>query len=289
MNDRLKQILELNLATLFISTSGVLGRTITVPVPLTVLIRCVIGIVFLWIILKLLKTDLKIDFFKHKWFFLFGGILITGHWVTYFYALQYSNVAIGMISLFTFPIITTFLEPLFFKVRISIFNLISSALVITGVVILVPEFSLGNEVTVGILFGILSALVYSIRNLLNKRYIKIYSGSAIMFYQLVISIVIMLPTLLIYPLEVSTDQMWLLLLLGLFTTALGHTLFLRSLSHFTASTASIIASLQPVYGIILGVILINETVEPAVYIGGSLILITVVAQSAKELLGNKSA
>ena len=42
-----------------------------------------------------------------------------GHWITYFYALKFSNVAIGMLSLYTFPVMTALLEPFFIKVKLD--------------------------------------------------------------------------------------------------------------------------------------------------------------------------
>ena len=71
----------------------------------------------------------------------------------------------------------------------------------------------------------------------------------------------------------------LLLILSLITTAFGHTLFLMALKHLTTSSASILASLQPVYAILLAVILIDEQLQVNVIIGGVLILTAVIFQN----------
>ena len=205
-----------------------------------------------------------------------------GHWVTYFISIQLSNVAIAMITLFTFPVITTLIEPLFFKTKISGVNLFTSLLVMFGIYWMVPAFDLGNTTTIGIMWGLLSAVLYSIRNLMNKRYVNVYPGTSIMFYQMIVAAVLLLPTVLIYPLGGSLDNLYYILTLGLITTAIGHTLFVRSLKHFSTSTASIINGMQPVYGILLAALFIGEQPSFKTMIGGVCILITVGIQSFVE-------
>mgnify|MGYP003321046939 CR=1 FL=1 len=72
---------------------------------------------------------------------------------------------------------------------------------------------------------------------------------------------------------------FLVLLLGIITTALGHTLFLNSFSHFRISTASIISSIQPLFGVLLGILFLNEIPGVKSIIGGVLILITILMES----------
>ncbi len=72
------------------------------------------------------------------------------------------------------------------------------------------------------------------------------------------------------------------LLLALLTTAIGHTLFLQSLKYFTASTASIISSIQPIFGIILAYFFLNEIPAWNTFWGGLLILSTVVIESIRS-------
>ena len=64
---------------------------------------------------------------------------MTTHWVTYFYALQWSNVAIGMLSLFTYPVITALLEPLILKTKFQKHHLILGFIVLIGVYFLAPD------------------------------------------------------------------------------------------------------------------------------------------------------
>ncbi len=278
MKNNLQPLFVLNFAALCISSSGVLGSLMTLPAALTILLRCFVAIFFLFLFSKLSRASLKIDYKNHKGYFFGSGALLAIHWVTYFYAIQLSGVAVAMISLFSYPVITTLLEPLFFKNRITLRNFLASIVVLLGLYFIVPDFDMANTRTTGALWGIFSALCYALRNLMNKNYVKIYSGSVIMFYQLWVAAILLSPVLFFFPLDIGWTNTAYLLTLGLITTALGHTLFVRSLQHFTASTASIITGIQPVYGILLAVIFTQEQVSLSTVIGGLLILLTVVVE-----------
>jgi len=73
-----------------------------------------------------------------------------------------------------------------------------------------------------------------------------------------------------------------LLLLAFLTTAIGHSLMLYSLKFFSASTASIISSLQPIFGIILAFYFLQETPTMRTFLGGSLILLTVIIEGVRS-------
>ena len=116
-NDHLKHISELLLATLFISTSGVLGKYIEMPPSILVWWRSSLAVIFLYAYCRFKKVNLKIHSKKDIFIFILGAIFMAAHWTTYFYALKLSNVALGMLSLYTFPVITALLEPLFIKTK----------------------------------------------------------------------------------------------------------------------------------------------------------------------------
>jgi drug/metabolite transporter (DMT)-like permease len=281
-NSHLKNISGLLLATLFISTSGVLGKYIAMPTEVIIWFRASLAMVFLYIFCRFKKIDLKIKSPKDYKPFLISGVLMAAHWITYFYALKLSNVALGILSLFTFPILITLLEPLFLKVKFNPIYILFGLMVLTGLYIITPEFNIESSQVKGILFGILSAFCYSIRILILKQHVANYNGTMLMFYQTVITTVLLLPVLFIMDLSALKSQFPYLLLLALLTTAVGHSLMLHSLKFFSASTASIISSLQPVFGIILAFIFLSETPTTNTFFGGSLILLTVVIESFRS-------
>jgi drug/metabolite transporter (DMT)-like permease len=76
-------------------------------------------------------------------------------------------------------------------------------------------------------------------------------------------------------------------LLALLTTAIGHTMFVKSLKYFSASTASIISSTLPVFGIIIAYYFLNEVPKLNTILGGTLIVSTVVIEGIRSK--NKSS
>ncbi|WP_343914789.1 DMT family transporter [Aquimarina litoralis] len=280
-NHHLRNILELNLAMLFISTSGALGRYIDMPVPVTIAFRAILAGIVLFLFCKWKKISFTIAS-KDRGTIILGGILMGLHWITYFYALKMSNVAIGMLSLFTYPVITSFLEPIVLKTKFQKMHLVLGALVLLGIYFLVPNFSLENSYAKAVGIGVVSAFCYALRNLLMKTKVSNYHGSMLMWYQLVIISMMLLPTLFVFDSSGITTQWPWTLVLAILTTAIGHTLFLFSLKRFSATTASIISSVQPVYGIIIGIIFLKEIPVLTTIIGGVLILTSVVIESVRS-------
>ena len=155
-------------------------------------------------------------------------------------------------------------------------------MVLTGIYILVPELDLNNSQLKGVLFGLFSALCYAIRILILKQHVANYNPTMLMFYQTVIITILLFPTLFFMDLSGLQSQFPFLLLLAFLTTAIGHSLMLQSLKFFTATTTTIISSLQPIFGIILAFIFLNEVPSIKTFTGGGLILLTVIMESVRS-------
>ena len=268
----------LNLSVLFISTSGVLGRWIALPPEVSIFWRSLIAIPLLVAILKLSKQSLR-PVFQWQPKLILAGLFMGVHWVTYFYALQWSNVAIGMLSLFTYPVITAFLEPLFYKTTFEKRHLFVGGLTLLGVYFLVPSFALAQTHGEALAIGIFSAFCYAMRNLLLKGAAQEQSGLQLMLFQVVIISLCFLPMMSFEKFEMSLSFWWALLFLALFTTVIGHSLFLHSLKYFTVTTASLMSSINPLYGILIAYIFLNEIPHWGVYIGGALIIFAVLFEN----------
>ena len=114
-NNYHKNLSNLILAALLISTSGVLGKYIAMPSEVIIWFRSAFAMLFLYGFCKYKKISIKVPNFKHHVPLIISSLFTAFHWITYFYALKLSNVALGMLSLYTFPVITTLLEPVFLK------------------------------------------------------------------------------------------------------------------------------------------------------------------------------
>jgi len=281
-NQHLKNILELNIAVLLISTSGILGRYISMPPPITIWFRCLLAALFLGLFIWYKKIDLKVTNKKDWKTILLSGLFFGIHWITYFYALQLSNVAIGMLSLFTYPVITALLEPIFFKTKLNNKHVFLGILVLIGIYFLTPEFNIKNNYTLGVIFGVISSVFYALRNILLKKKVANYNGSMLMFYQMLTVTLILWPAFFIFDANPIANDIPALVVLALVTTSIGHTLFVMSFKNFSISTASIMSSIQPIYGIIFGFLILSEIPAPKTLIGGFLILLTVVFESIQS-------
>jgi len=282
-NTNIQHILLLNFSMLCLSTSGALGRFINLPPPLIIWYRAFLALLFIGAFCWWKNYDFRFDVKEHGLTIFLSGVFLAGNFVCYFYALQWSNVAIGMLALFTFPAMTTLLEPLFFKTPFQIVHLLMAGMVLLGIYFLAPTFDIDNSLTQGLFMGLVAAFSWTIRNLILKRKITSFNSSILMFYQLFVCAVILLPVLFIFPTETVSTQLPYLIFLGLVTTAVGHTLFLSSLNHFSVSTASIMSSVQPIFGIIVAILFLGEIPSGRSLIGGSLILLTVVIESRRSL------
>ncbi|WP_179348597.1 DMT family transporter [Winogradskyella pacifica] len=284
MNEKshLNNLLLLIIATVCLSTSGPLGKFIEMPTPVIIWWRSILAVIILFFFCLFKGINLKIHNKKDRFTFFIAALLMGGHWVFYFYALKLSNVAIGMISLFTFPVIIALLEPLFSKVKLDPIHIVLGSMVLLGIYILAPDFDLESSQLQGILFGVLSAICYALRILMLKGHIATYNGTMLMFYQVVVLTIVLAPVLYFMDTSNITTQYPYVLLLAIVTTAIGHTMFVNSLKYFKASTASIIGSTQPIFGIIIAFFFLNELPSPNTFIGGSLILATVIIESIRS-------
>lgn len=266
---------------IFVSTSGALGRYIDLPVPMIIVARSILALLVLLLYCKWKGFSFKIDF-EDRWPIVLSGLFLGLHWLTYFYALKLSNVAIGMLSLFTYPILTSFLEPLLLKTKFQKIHLVLGFLVLAGIYFLVPSFDLSNSSTIAVGIGLLSALLYALRNILLKKRTANYNGSSLMCFQLFVIVILMSPAFFVYELNNLESQWPWVALLAVLTTAIGHTLFLNSFKHFSITTASILSSVQPVFGIIIAALFLNEIPTMMTILGGLLILSSVVIESVRS-------
>lgn len=281
-NQHTTHLLELLLGTLFISTSGVLGKFIDLPTPVIIWFRSALGAVFLYIFCRYRRFDITIKSKREFSTILLSAIFLGIHWITYFYALKFSNVALGMLSLFTFPVITALLEPLFIKTKLNLIHVFLGIIVLIGIYILSPDFDFESSQVKGILLGIFSAFCYALRNLILKQHVGQYSGTTLMMYQISVLSILLIPAMFTMDVGNISTQYPYVIILALITTAIGHSIFIHSLKYFSVSTASIINSIQPVLGIIMAFFFLNEIPTWNTFFGGSLILATVVIESMRS-------
>lgn len=215
------------------------------------------------------------------------GVLLALHWVTFFYSMQVANIAVGMISLYAYPVVTVFLEPWIKRTKLDWRDVVSGVLVLFGIYWLVPEFSIDNNMTQGVIWGVISALTFAVRNLLLSYWFSNQTAARSMSYQVLIVALLMTPVLLLSPHQPSTHDWWLLLCLGVFFTAFTHTLLGFALRYLKAKTVGLVACLQPVYAVGYEIAVLHTYPDWSTLFGGSIIMAAAIYESVRE--HNKAA
>ena len=205
------------------------------------------------------------------------GILLAAHWTCFFYSIQISSVAVGLVTFSSFPLFVTFLEPFFFNEHLKTEDIIAACAVFAGIVLIIPDFNFSHNMTKGVFYGIASGLTFALLALVNRRNARESDSIAIAFYQnLFACFFLIIPCILTKgPVPVFSDLPYLMIL-GLACTALAHTLFIKSLAFIKAQTAAVISGLEPVYGIVFAFLLLNEIPATRTLAGGAVIIGTTV-------------
>lgn len=272
MGTKKRSLLEIHIAVLLFGLAGLFAKWVAQPAIIIVLGRVVFASIFLAAVLLWRKENIRLRQRRDYLYFALMGVVLAIHWVTFFQAIQVSTVAIGLLTFSTFPVFVTFMEPYFFREKIRRIDVIVALVTFAGVALVIPSFELGNNMTQGAIWGVISGFTFAILSILNRKYVANYSSRVIAFYQDATAVLILLPFFFILQPNFTTQDIMLLVLLGVVFTGIAHTLFIGGLSHVKAQTASIIASLEPVYGIITAVIFLGEIPTLRVVVGGVIIL-----------------
>ncbi|MDH5786607.1 MAG: DMT family transporter [Chromatiales bacterium] len=272
-------LLSVHLAVLIFGLTALFSKLIALSALEITLIRSLFAMLTLALFIRWKGGSLRLKCRRDYAIALLLSALLASHWVTYFHAMQVSSVAVGVIALYTFPVITVFLEPIFHGERPHIRDIVSALAVLFGIYLLVPSFTLEDTVTQGVLWGVLSALLFALRNIIQGRHFSGYPARHALLYQAGFTILLLLPFGGSVIPEVTALQWGQLLLLGIFFTALPHTLFAHSLLHFKAKTTSLIACLQVVYATLFAALLLGELPSWSTVVGGLIVVAAAMYES----------
>ncbi|MCU7553280.1 DMT family transporter [Alteromonas sp. ASW11-19] len=266
-----RSLISLHLTVVLLGGTALFSRIIPLNATDITLGRSVFALLALLLFLGVSRTSLRLNSARDYKIAVTLGVLMAAHWVTYFAAMQYAGVSVGMIALFTFPVITVLIEPFFERIRLVWQDFLSAIAVLVGIYFIVPEVSLANDVTLGVIIGIISAILYAFRNLLHRQHFSHYSGAKAMAWQILVVCICVLPLASEALVSAPPSAWWLLLLLGSIFTALPHALIAACLTHLRAKTFSLIACMQPFYGVVLAVLLLGEQPGWRTLLGGILV------------------
>jgi len=271
-----KSLITLHFTVMLLGGTALFAKLINLSATDITFGRSFFATILLFVFVKVSGESFKLDKARDYAIGIGLGLIMAVHWVAYFAAMQYSSVSVGIIALFTFPIITVLLEPLFAKTKLIWQDLVSAVIVLFGIYLVVPDISLDNDITLGVLIGIFAAFLYALRNILHRQYFSHYSGAKAMSYQTAVICVCLCWFLSddfftnAGLFDVNTGL--LLLLLGSIFTALPHAFVAASLKHLKAKTFSLVACMQPFYAVIFAMVLLNESPTWQTLLGGALVI-----------------
>ncbi|MBA1205017.1 DMT family transporter [Pseudomonas capeferrum] len=208
-----------------------------------------------------------------------GGILLAGHWVSFFVAVKVGGVAIATLGFASFPAFTVILEGVLFRERIRRNEIVLVALVSIGLVLVTPAFDLASEATTGLLWALLSGLLFSLLSLTNRAGSgRIPAVQAALCQNLVVALCLLPVSISGLSAVAPPDWLWIALL-GIFCTGVAHSLFVASLAVIKARTAAVVFGMEPVYGIAVAWLVFAETPTVRMLLGGALIIFAIILSS----------
>lgn len=274
--------IRIHSAVLLFGLAGLFGKSLTIS-PLTIVAGRTFFATLFILLLQLISRDKKRGAEKPVCIkFLLLGFLLALHWVTFFKAIQLSTVAIGLLTYATYPIFVALIESLFLKTRLALLDLVMVLAVVCGLVLIIPEYRLSSSITIGALYGTISGLTFALLTVFNRQYVQHFSAFTIAGWENAGAFLLLLPMVWRSIPALNFNQMTQLIFLGIFCTAGAHTLFIQGLHSVKAQTASIIATLEPVYGILLAFLIIGEMPTLRTIAGGAIIVVTSVVITVKS-------
>jgi drug/metabolite transporter (DMT)-like permease len=270
-------LLGLHSAVVLFALAGIIGKTLILAPAILVAGRSAFAAVTLLAVIALQRQLHRLPYSR---IIMLSGIVLAVHWVTFFQAIDSGGVSVALVSYSTYPLALLLIETCWYHTAPSLIRVVAGGLILVGMVLLVPALDLSNHTAVGALWGIGSGALFALYTLVNRGLADDEKPIAIACSQNAISALCMLPFAAWCTTTMTHDfglrDVALLALLGAVCTGLAHTWFIASLSRVGAGTASLVASLEAVYGVALAWVLVGEVPALRTVLGGIIILSAVI-------------
>lgn len=290
---RLKEFLLLHGIVFLWGFTGIIGKLLHQESFIIVWYRVLIASLGLLVYLWISKTSFSVKR-THILPVVLVGIVVALHWITFYYAIQISTASLGILCLATTTVHVVWLEPLIMKTAFQWKKLFFSLMVVAGVAFIARDFK--GDVLLATGIGLLSALLAGIFSVSNAKLSQTIPAPILSFYELTtgwvgISLYLLFthaPKALFY--LSKNDLLWLLFL-GLVCTSFAFIVAINLVKKLGAYTVSLTINLEPIYTMILAVVLLNEhkvlSIEfyvSAFLIVGALLLNAWLSRTPKEII-----
>ena len=277
--NKLKNYLHLHFIVFIWGFTAILGALISIDAVPLVWYRMLIAVVFIALYFLARRISFKVE--KRALLkFAISGIIIAVHWITFFKAIKVSNVSVALVTMSTGAFFASLIEPFFFKRKIKSIEILLGLLVIVGLYII---FNFESQYTLGIVYALISAFLSALFAVLNGLFIKKYNANIISFYQLLFGVLGVTLYLLVTQkfsadfFLLSTNDWLYLLVLSSICTAYAFIASVQVMKYLTPYTVMLTINLEPVYAIILALIIFGEKEEmnTEFYYGAFIVLLVV--------------
>ena len=284
-----KDLIILHIAVLLFGLSGLFGKLIEAPAQVIVSGRVIFATMFLYIVLKFKNEKVEMSSPTSKKIIILQGSLLFLHWFSFFQAIKLSSVALGLLSFSSFPIFTTFMEPLFFKEKLERGKVITAIITFIGISMVVPLSGIDVQMLSGIGMGVFSGFSFAVLAIMNRKFSSSVSGIKLTFYQCMGASFWSIPVLFLWNKVPSGKDIFFMLVLGVIFTGVAHTLFVMSLKRISASTVSVTTCLEPVYAIVFAAFILGEIPTLKIILGSSVIILAAFLSTKRTVLKDKPA
>lgn len=280
LSDNTKSYFKLHWIVFIWGFTAVLGRLITLDAMPLVWFRMLFAVVFIFIYNKFTKTSIRLPK-KVILKFLVAGLVIALHWFTFFRAIKVSNVSITLACLSTGAFFTSIIEPIFFKKKIIWYEIFFGLLVVVGLSII---FKVEGNYIEGIVLALISAFLSACFAVINSKFVVNYEPKVISFYELFGGVLFF--SIFLFGtssfnsefFQLSINDFLYLLVLSSVCTAYAFIASTSIMKFLSPYTVMLTINLEPIYGILLAVLIFKEKeqMSSTFYFGALLILITVI-------------
>jgi len=282
MDKRTEAYIFMHICVVLWGFTAILGDLIQLPAYTIVFWRVFITAISLYTVLLWQK---KLHWPKPKLLLIYAGIgiIVALHWLTFYGAVKLSNASVTLVCFATTSFFTSLIEPIIVRSKFSFLDMAIGLIIIPAMIFIVNDLS--SEYYTGIIVGIISAILATIFSSLNKKYVDNADPVMISFIEIAAAAVFLgIGFPLVYTmLDVTTyipaqqsDSIYILIL-ALACTTLPFILSMKALKELSAFASNLVVNLEPVYGIILAIFILNEHKElnPSFYIGTLIITVSV--------------
>ncbi len=282
MLSKYKYHLWLHLIILIWGFTGVIGKELGLLETTAITIvfyRMLIGVISLFIVLSFLKHKIRIQ--KKGLFATLGtGLIIAAHWITFFKAIQLSNISLALVFLSTTALFTSFIEPIILKRKFDIKESLMGVTIIIGIAVIANASS---DYYIAMILALFSALCAAFFSVINGKLVKEHDPKSITIFEMLggfIGVAIFFTfsgELNSTTLTIDLEQFGYLFILGSICTAFAFLVGVELSKHLPIFTMNITINLEPIYAVILGLIFYPQTevMPPGFYLGATIILGTI--------------